>query len=162
MPSKVPTYASACSGTVLYSSACSCIGITCLITTIAAPTYITTSTSTITVTSTAIQESPASNSSTSKLKAALSTPNTPNAAVFSLDSNGNLFNGYRANTDRFSPATIFFDTPGQFTGTTPLTCTIPAFASGALSCTGYTAAASIFQLCPGGVRLVLSLVGVWL
>jgi hypothetical protein len=34
-PSKVPTYASACSGTVRYSSACSCIGISQKTTTVA-------------------------------------------------------------------------------------------------------------------------------
>jgi hypothetical protein len=45
---RCPTYASACSGTVRYSSTCACIGITA--TTIYAPTPVTTYTSTITTT----------------------------------------------------------------------------------------------------------------
>jgi hypothetical protein len=74
-----------------------------------------------------------------------------NAAIFSIDSNGYLFNGpYRANTDTFSPATIFFDLPGEFTGAPSVTCTLPGRASGSLSCTGYEPAANTFQLCPGG------------
>ncbi|MCJ1290149.1 hypothetical protein MMC34_001685 [Xylographa carneopallida] len=48
-PSSIPTYASACSGAVRYSSACSCIGVTKSTTT--APTPITTKT----VTATAVQ-----------------------------------------------------------------------------------------------------------
>jgi hypothetical protein len=48
VPSLVPTYASACSGTSRYSSACSCWGITAQTTT--APTPITTTTQTATVT----------------------------------------------------------------------------------------------------------------
>lgn len=47
-PSSVPTYASACSGTVRYSSACSCWGITAKTTT--APTPLTTTTKTVTAT----------------------------------------------------------------------------------------------------------------
>jgi hypothetical protein len=48
-PSVVPTYASACSGTVRYSSACSCWGITAMTTTAATPV----TTTTVTVTATA-------------------------------------------------------------------------------------------------------------
>ena len=48
-PSIVPIYASACSGTVRYSSACSCIGVTQRATTVAAPTTIVTITNTISV-----------------------------------------------------------------------------------------------------------------
>src|ERR1700722_17450261 len=47
-PSSAPTYASACSGTARYSSACSCWGIT-VVTTIA-PTPVTTTTVTVTAT----------------------------------------------------------------------------------------------------------------
>jgi hypothetical protein len=50
-PSDVPTYASACSGTVRYSSACSCIGVTYSTITVAAPT--TTETTTIDIVDTA-------------------------------------------------------------------------------------------------------------
>ena len=50
-PSSIPTYASACSGSVRYSSACSCIGVTKSTTT--APTPITTTT----VTATTVQTS---------------------------------------------------------------------------------------------------------
>jgi hypothetical protein len=50
-PSRVPTYASACSGTVRYSSVCSCIGVTYSTITVAAPT--TTKTTTIAITNTA-------------------------------------------------------------------------------------------------------------
>ncbi|KAF4549033.1 Hypothetical protein D9617_24g017470 [Elsinoe fawcettii] len=49
-PSRVPTYASACSGTVRYSSACSCAGITQAFTTIPAVTVTSTSTTTTTTT----------------------------------------------------------------------------------------------------------------
>ncbi|MCJ1282496.1 hypothetical protein MMC26_001819 [Xylographa opegraphella] len=45
-PSSIPTYASACSGSVRYSSACSCIGVTRSTTT--APTPVTTTTVTVT------------------------------------------------------------------------------------------------------------------
>lgn len=48
MPSSVPIYASACSGTARYSSACSCWGITAMTTT--APTPLTTTTVTVTAT----------------------------------------------------------------------------------------------------------------
>ena len=47
-PTSVPTYASACSGTVGYSSACSCIGVTPTTRTVAAPTKTVTSTVTVT------------------------------------------------------------------------------------------------------------------
>ncbi|MCJ1437630.1 hypothetical protein MMC27_007017 [Xylographa pallens] len=50
-PSSIPAYASACSGTSQYSSACSCIGVTPTTTTVTAPT--TTTTKTITVSNTA-------------------------------------------------------------------------------------------------------------
>ncbi|KAL2060627.1 hypothetical protein VTL71DRAFT_9268 [Oculimacula yallundae] len=50
-PSNVPTYASACSGTVRYSSACSCVGAVRQTTTVAAPS--TTNTQTIRITATA-------------------------------------------------------------------------------------------------------------
>ncbi|MCJ1438399.1 hypothetical protein MMC27_007787, partial [Xylographa pallens] len=46
-PSSIPSYASACSGSVGYSSACSCVGVTRSTTTVATPT----TTTTITVTS---------------------------------------------------------------------------------------------------------------
>ncbi|MCJ1395556.1 hypothetical protein MMC18_008442 [Xylographa bjoerkii] len=53
-PSSIPTYASACSGAVGYSSACSCIGVTAAQTTVPAPstTVTTTTTSVVTVSST--------------------------------------------------------------------------------------------------------------
>lgn len=56
-PSSVPTYASACSGTVRYSSACSCAGITGTTTTLPQSTSTATTTSTVTYTptSTAVQ-----------------------------------------------------------------------------------------------------------
>lgn len=41
-PTNIPAYASACSGAVRYSSACSCIGITATTTTVAAPSTTTT------------------------------------------------------------------------------------------------------------------------
>lgn len=46
-PTAVPTYASACSGTVRYSSACSCFGITKTTTTVATSTTTATVTATI-------------------------------------------------------------------------------------------------------------------
>ena len=49
-PTSIPTYASACSGTVRYSSACSCIGATHTTTTAKAPTTTTTVSTTATVT----------------------------------------------------------------------------------------------------------------
>ncbi|MCJ1400083.1 hypothetical protein MMC11_003286 [Xylographa trunciseda] len=49
-PSAIPTYASACSGAVGYSSACSCIGVTAAQTTVPAPTTTLTVTRTSTVT----------------------------------------------------------------------------------------------------------------
>ncbi|KAK6343498.1 hypothetical protein TWF730_011088 [Orbilia blumenaviensis] len=52
IPSNIPTYASACSGSIRYSSACSCIGMTAKKTTLPAPT-----TTTLTVTDTASQTS---------------------------------------------------------------------------------------------------------
>ena len=57
VPSSVPTYALACSGSVRYSSACSCWGITASTITVATPTISTTvtvtSTTTVVVTATA-------------------------------------------------------------------------------------------------------------
>ncbi|MCJ1296775.1 hypothetical protein MMC34_008342 [Xylographa carneopallida] len=53
-PSSIPAYASACSGTSQYSSACSCIGVTPTTTTVAAPTTTTTKTITVTNTATSI------------------------------------------------------------------------------------------------------------
>ncbi|MCJ1412899.1 hypothetical protein MMC19_006999 [Ptychographa xylographoides] len=49
-PSNIPTYASACSGSVRYSSACSCIGVTASTTTVAASTVTVTESSTVTPT----------------------------------------------------------------------------------------------------------------
>jgi hypothetical protein len=49
VPTSIPAYASACSGRVLYSSACSCIGVTAMTTTALAPSTtvtVTTTTST--------------------------------------------------------------------------------------------------------------------
>lgn len=46
-PTSVPTYASACSGTVRYSSACSCWGITAMTTTVPTPTVTATVTTTV-------------------------------------------------------------------------------------------------------------------
>lgn len=51
--SSVPTYASACSGTVRYSSACQCAGLTAATTTLTASTTTITETTTVTVTPTA-------------------------------------------------------------------------------------------------------------
>lgn len=47
-PTSIPTYASACSGAVRYSSACSCIGATHTTTTAKAPTTTVSSTTTVT------------------------------------------------------------------------------------------------------------------
>jgi hypothetical protein len=55
-PSSVPKYASACSGTVRYSSACSCIGVTQSIVTVAAPTTIVTRANTATYTPSATSQ----------------------------------------------------------------------------------------------------------
>lgn len=44
VPTEIPAYASACSGSVRYSSACSCIGVTAMTTTAPTPTYTTTTT----------------------------------------------------------------------------------------------------------------------
>ncbi|KAI9740804.1 MAG: hypothetical protein M1835_003123 [Candelina submexicana] len=52
VPSSVPTYASACSGTVRYSSACSCIGVTATTSTAPAPTTTVTTTFVSTASST--------------------------------------------------------------------------------------------------------------
>lgn len=51
IPASIPTYASACSGSVRYSSACSCIGVTAKTTFAPTPTYIKTVTATTTVVS---------------------------------------------------------------------------------------------------------------
>jgi len=51
VPSSIPAYASACSGSVRYSSACSCIGVIGETTTVAAPSRTVTSTTTVTTTS---------------------------------------------------------------------------------------------------------------
>jgi len=176
MPSNVPIYASACSGTVRYSSACSCLGLTKSTITVAAPTTVVPSTSTVTVTPTNTQNMTVTSTTTIDATATVGcntyylqaqgssvdaqyvvlpgsddetitqfTSNINGAAIFTLDSSGNLFNSqYRADTDPFSPATIYFDRPGDFSGAPALNCTI----AGALNCTGYTAAATIFQLCP--------------
>jgi len=48
-PSSIPAYASACSGSLRYSSACSCVGATHTTTTAATPTSTTTVTSTVTI-----------------------------------------------------------------------------------------------------------------
>ncbi|KAK6529982.1 hypothetical protein TWF694_003359 [Orbilia ellipsospora] len=49
VPSNVPTYASACSGTARYSSACSCAGITAAVTTVTPPPRFVVVTTTTTV-----------------------------------------------------------------------------------------------------------------
>jgi hypothetical protein len=46
VPTSIPAYASPCSGSVRYSSACSCIGVTATTTTAPTPTYIVTQTAT--------------------------------------------------------------------------------------------------------------------
>jgi hypothetical protein len=49
-PSSIPAYASPCSGSFHYSSACSCVGVTAMTTTVATPTTTTTTTTSTTVT----------------------------------------------------------------------------------------------------------------
>lgn len=51
----IPKYASACSGAARYSSACSCIGVTRMTTTVGAPITLSTSISTIFITPTVLQ-----------------------------------------------------------------------------------------------------------
>lgn len=182
MPSKVPSYASACSCAVRYSSACSCIGVTKQTTTVAAPTTTSISTSTITVTPTIVNSVTITQTTTVDatatatctsfyLRAQGSTagseyavlPGTPDetitsftsdansAAVFNLDGSGNLLqNLLFANTDQFSPSTIFFDPAGTFSDSPQITCIVPSAAGGPLSCTGYTNSVTVFQLCPSG------------
>jgi hypothetical protein len=80
------------------------------------------------------------------------TPNPLNAAQFTLNGSGNLYNGpYGANTNLYSagPAEIFFDPPGVFGEVFYLTCSTTGPLSGPLTCTGYSGAA-VFQLCPSG------------
>jgi hypothetical protein len=63
---------------------------------------------------------------------------------------GNLYQGtYEANTDETAIATVFFDTPGTFSGIINLACSTPVPLAGLLSCSGYNGD-SIFQLCPAG------------
>ncbi|KAF3933264.1 hypothetical protein ABW19_dt0208715 [Dactylella cylindrospora] len=50
IPSKIPAYASACSGSVRYSSACSCIGVTASTITVLAPSTTITETTTVSFT----------------------------------------------------------------------------------------------------------------
>lgn len=185
IPTIIPIYASACSGTARYSSACSCIGVSKTTTTVAAPLTTSTLTSTITTTptvytaititsTTTVSATATATCSGFYLQAQNSTVNgqyvslpgsddegitsftayMKTAALFTLGTNGlsgNLFNGqFSANTDRFSPATIYFDTQGQFSGVTDLVCNLPGKSSGGLSCRGYTSGATIFQLCPEG------------
>ncbi|KAK6544632.1 hypothetical protein TWF694_001321 [Orbilia ellipsospora] len=52
VPSKIPPYASPCSGSVRYSSACSCIGVTAIALTLPAPTTVVTTQLTISTTTT--------------------------------------------------------------------------------------------------------------
>jgi hypothetical protein len=65
---------------------------------------------------------------------------------------GNLFQGsYEANTDESDTVqTVYFDTPGTFSGITNLACSTASSFSGALSCMGWDGA-SLFQLCPAGI-----------
>jgi hypothetical protein len=63
IPSSIPSYASACSGSVRYSSACSCIGVTGVTTTAPAPS--TTVTATATATTTEVANCPAFTAATS-------------------------------------------------------------------------------------------------
>jgi hypothetical protein len=173
-PSRIPVYASACSGAVRFSSACSCIGVTRTTVTVATP--LTTTTITLTATqspiTTVVITSTASATATGTafaLRAVGSTAdgqyvslnnqdNTiinaftsdlSSAARFSIGTGGTLlsFGRYRANTDLFAPATIFFNTPGTFSGTINLTCNVGATST--LTCTGFNGA-NQFQLCPDG------------
>jgi hypothetical protein len=76
--------------------------------------------------------------------------NIGEATQFAIIS-GNLYQGtYEANTDETSIATVFFDTPGTFSGVINLACSTPVPFAGALSCSEYDGD-SIFQLCPDGI-----------
>jgi hypothetical protein len=80
------------------------------------------------------------------------TPDALNAARFTINGSGNLYNvPYGANTDPYSagPAEVFFDEPGVFGNVIYLTCSTTGPLSGPLSCTGYSGT-TIFQLCPSG------------
>ena len=69
VPSSIPAYASACSGLVHYSSACSCVGVTNSITTVSPPS----TTITITITSATASTTPNATTSTTMGIAANST-----------------------------------------------------------------------------------------
>ncbi|EPE24991.1 hypothetical protein GLAREA_11572 [Glarea lozoyensis ATCC 20868] len=174
IPSRIPVYASACSGAVRYSSACSCIGVIRSTTTVATPVGTTTitltatqsPTSTVVVTSTAIATATGSAYALRAVGSTVDgqyvsmnnqedgiidafTTDISSAARFNIGTGGKLlsYGRYRANTDNFSPATIFFNSPGTFTGTTDLSCSVGPTST--LTCTGFNGA-NQFQLCPSG------------
>lgn len=75
-PSSVPAYASFCSGTVRYSSACSCAGITAATTTVPQQTVTTTSTSTVLVTPTSTVTVTTTNTVTTSTTSTIVIPTT--------------------------------------------------------------------------------------
>lgn len=80
------------------------------------------------------------------------TSSVSDAAIFTLTSAGGLLNnGYQANTDEVSPATVFFDGSGEFPGSPAIVCSLNQGVGGPLVCAeGDDATANIFQFCPGG------------
>ncbi|KAL8669968.1 MAG: hypothetical protein Q9168_005471 [Polycauliona sp. 1 TL-2023] len=100
-PSGIPAYASACTNSAAYSSACSCLGVRPTTTTVAAPLTTTTRTDTVTATqtATATQVIPTTLSTFTTLTATVATVTAACAAAqptFYLQAAGSSFDGQYA------------------------------------------------------------------
>ncbi|MCJ1421342.1 hypothetical protein MMC32_007705, partial [Xylographa parallela] len=169
-PTSIPAYASACSGTARYSSACSCIGATPTTKTAAAPTKTVTSTATVTSGS----PSPAPTFLLRLVGSGLVLNGVPldgtfatidngdgelvgfngdagaDAAYFTLNAAGNLVmlaNGYLGYQDLGQTAELLhFVSPAAVVEPTEVLA-VCAIVGGALKCV--TDGNSVFVLCPG-------------
>lgn len=167
----IPAYASACSGTAGYSSACSCIGVTATTATLSTPTTTVTIISTTTVSTTPVCSTPSQLPYFRLQLVDSSSPfdgtygsygdyehflfegaNITGAATFSNDLPGNLFmedaniNGVLYAGARGSQfgAVEYSHLPNVYTQATNLTC---SNVGGTLACVA-EAGVDILQLCP--------------
>ncbi|KAK0108147.1 hypothetical protein ONS95_002969 [Cadophora gregata] len=146
----VPTYASACSGSARYTSACSCIGVT-------KTTISPTSTPTTDCSAFYLKIQGATNPdivyavlpNADDQYIASFTGNTAEAAKFTLTADGSLISsGHIADMEKATNlGTVFFQTNPTASNRVVLKCTRSA--ANILSCTGNGASTNLFEFCPG-------------
>ncbi|KAH7420097.1 hypothetical protein BKA64DRAFT_738164 [Cadophora sp. MPI-SDFR-AT-0126] len=150
-----PTYASPCSGSARYTSACSCIGVA---KTTAPPTPTPTPTPTTDCNAFYLKIQCATNPNivyavlpnADDQYIAIFTGNPAEAAKFTLTADGSLIsNGHIAGMEKATNlGTVFFQTDPAASNRVTLKCTRSA-ATDVLSCVGNSATTSQFEDCPG-------------